>query len=252
MSNQLVPYEEELRRLQEEYRKQERPSSSGNFLSTQSGVLSFQDQALPGNQVAVIILDSLIEHTYYPGRFDSENPAAPVCYAFGRDTDTMEPHWESMVQDKSYFNPQSMDCRSCPMNEWGSSPMGRGKACKQTRRLTMLPAGVFYHEPGQRDWSCDLFDNVEHFQAADVAHIKVSVTSVKNWTSHVQQVSQKYQLPPVGVVTKLYLEPDPKTQFQMRFETLDKVPNHLLPTILERRSAAVSEPIQGYSAPRRD
>jgi len=104
-------------------------------------------------------------------------------------------------------------------------------------------------EPGARDWSCDLFDGEEHFQTADVARVKVPVTSVRNFNTYVQTVSQQFQLPPVGVVTRLYLEPDNKTQFQMRFEVVDKVKQHLLPTILERRTSVVNEPVQGYSAP---
>lgn len=35
-------------------------------------------------------------------------------------------------------------CNSCPMNDWGSDEDGRGKACKNMRRIYILPEGEMF------------------------------------------------------------------------------------------------------------
>lgn len=43
---------------------------------------------------------------------------------------------------RSNLNPfEAMRCDRCPLNQWGSGKQGRGKACKEMRRLLLIPAG---------------------------------------------------------------------------------------------------------------
>jgi hypothetical protein len=45
-------------------------SGGGRFFSLRAGQLSFDDAPLPGNQMACVVLDSLMENVYYEGAFD--------------------------------------------------------------------------------------------------------------------------------------------------------------------------------------
>ena len=43
----------------------------------------------------IIVADFGFENALYEAAFDPDNPASPVCYAFGRDADGMKPHKDS-------------------------------------------------------------------------------------------------------------------------------------------------------------
>src|SRR6056297_1409220 len=131
MGTNLINYQERFEVMAREATQTERVTSNGRFMSTKSGVLSFMDEAMPGNQVAAIILDSVFENTYYPNKWKPGVIENPRCYAFGRNEEELEPYIEGMEKDMEAFEPQAEDCASCEFNEWGSSDTGSGKACQQ-------------------------------------------------------------------------------------------------------------------------
>lgn len=227
---------------------------AGTFLSTKGGVLSLGEEVMPGAQVCVVILDWVRENTLYEGAYDPDNRNPPVCYAFARgaeEEDEMAPH-PSMQADLTYFAPQSDDCRSCPMNQWGSADKGRGKACQNRRRLTMIPAGVFLPKRGSRDFDLEIFDDVKHFETADPAILKLPVTSVENWAKYVNQVGQATSRSPDGVITRLFLEPHAKYQYVVNFEMLEKVPDELVQAVMKRADTAQQAVIEGYMPPKEE
>lgn len=236
------------------------PIQGGTWLTARGGQLMIGETELPGNQAAVIVIDSVRENTYYPGKFDPNAPLPPVCYALGRDSDNMFPHVD-MQKDMSYFQPQHMQqdpqtqqwnvlgCEGCPLNEWGSADQGKGKACQNRRRLTVLPAGFYQAKPGSRDFDLHLFDDSKHFAEADAAYFKLPVTSVTSWGKFVQQVSANLRRPPAGVLTRIGLEPHAKHQYQVTFEVIDLVPDELAEIIMGRADYAKQQPLQGYLPP---
>jgi hypothetical protein len=92
-------------------------SSGGRFFGMRAGQLTFDDATFPGNQIAVVILDSVFENIYYEGTFDPESKNPPTCYAFGRDAETMGPPKE--VDEYDEFERQNDICKTCWANEWG-------------------------------------------------------------------------------------------------------------------------------------
>jgi len=52
---------------------------------------------------------------------------------------------------------------------------------------------------------------------AEVAALRIPVTSVKGFATYVQTVASTIKRPLAGVVTKIALVPDPKTQFKIQF-----------------------------------
>ena len=91
-SNALIPWEEQLARDAEVAVAMEANTGGGQFFSVKGGVLAFNDAPLPGNQMAVVILDSILENVFYEGEYDPSTPMAPTCFAFSRDELTMGPH----------------------------------------------------------------------------------------------------------------------------------------------------------------
>lgn len=230
------------------------PLSAGTWLSTKGGQLTIGESVLPGAQAAVIVLDSVRENTYYGARYDADNPMPPVCYALARDTDTLFPHLD-MQKDLGWFRPQHIrdgqvaGCEGCPMNEWGSADQGKGKACQNRRRLTVVPAGFYTPKRGSRDFNLELFDDPAHFQTAEVAYFKLPVTSVANWSKYVNQVAQNIRRPYYGVVTRLHVEPDAKTQYSVQFEMIDAIPDSLAEIVMRRNDNERNRPLTGYAPP---
>lgn len=227
------------------------PATGGTFLSTKGGILAFGDEVMPGNQVCVIILDALLENTAYAGKYDSENPAPPVCYAFSRldEQKDMAPH-SSMEAHPEYFVPQSDKCATCELNEYGSADTGRGKACQNRARLALLPAG--YYMPKGRsktDFDLEVFTDPEHYRTADIGYMKLPVLSVKNYFKFVNDVAAAHRMPPFGVIARVYLVPDQKAQFKVEFEMLELIPNDLAEIVMARHEEQMTAKIGGYQPP---
>lgn len=233
-STALVRWDEELAKQAEVAAGMEANTGGGQFFSTKGGQLSWQDAPLPGNQMAVVILDSILENVYYEGRYDPEVPQGPTCFAFGREEKTMAPHQLVIDAGKQMCGAGGL-CAGCDMNEWGSSDVGRGKACRNTRRLAMIPAGTF--NPAGK---FELFEDEEHFASVAMGFMKLPVTSVKGYASFVKQVAGALRRPPFGIVTKVMVRPDPSTQFKVVFEPLMSLPDELMSAIMQRHEEAKS------------
>lgn len=232
----------------------EEPNAEGLWVSTKGGILSIDDEDMPGNQMFVVILDSYRENTYFEGKYDPEVKLPPKCYAFARgaDTDDMGPH-ESMKRSLSweggYFEPQHDTCLGCPKNEWGTADTGRGKACQNRRRLTLLPAGFCTPKRGSRDFDVELFTEPTAFASADEALLKLPVTSSKHYAKYVQQLSTQFQRPPHGVITRLYLEQHAADQFHVKFEMVELVSDEIAQIIMDRNEACRAREFTGYAPP---
>lgn len=233
-STALVKWDEELAKQAEVAAGMEANTGGGQFFSLKSGILSWQDAPLPNNQMAVVILDSVLENVFYEGKYDPDTPQGPVCFAFGREEKTLAPH-QIVIDAGNQQCGTSGLCAGCEMNEWGSSDVGRGKACRNTRRLALIPAGTF-NQAGK----FELFDDEEHFASTAIGFMKLPVTSVKGYASFVKQVAGALKRPPFGIVTKVKVIPDPKSQFKVVFEPIMNLPDELMGAIMQRHEEAKS------------
>jgi len=215
-------WDEELAKYAVQAAAQEESTAIGSFFSLRGGQLSFADSPIPNNQMAVVIIDSIIENVFYPGQYNPEEPQGPMCFAFGRLEKELIPH-------ESVTEAQSDDCVTCPNNQWGSAQQGRGKACRNTRRLALLPAGTLAAN-GALEEAYDL----DHFKSAQVGFMKLPVTSVKGFANYVKTVSVTLKRPPFAIFTRISVVPDPKTQFRVIFEPLKEVPNTMLQVLIGR------------------
>ena len=247
---QVTKYDEAFAKMAQDYVSGERVT--GQFISLRGGVLTFGEEAMPGNQICAVILDYVQERTFYADKYDPDREVAlpPVCYAFKRndDNEEMAPH-PSMQADLSYFQPQNDICRTCPNNNWGTADTGRGKACSERRRLALLPAGYYAPRRGSRDFDLTLIEDPEHYAAADIAFLKLPVTSVKDLARYVTTLASQLHRPPLAVVTRIYVEPDVKTQFRVKFEMIEQLPDTMYEIIMKRHEEAKANIVFGYPPP---
>lgn len=261
----LVNYEERMRADAEALAKQDR-GVTGTFLSTRGGILALGDDQLPGNQVACVIVDSVLENTFFPHAYNPQVKLPPTCFAYTRgEPDEMLPHLESMGKDEEYFMPQNMaedgqggfivgGCKGCPMDEYGSAMRngqpGKGKACKNTVRLTLLPAGVYEQAGNRRDWELGLHDDPAHYAGADVVYLSIPPTSLQAWKNYKKTLRTQHARAPYGAVTRIFLMQDPVKQFTINFEQIELVSGEMLQGIVPRVDEQLATPFRGYEAPK--
>lgn len=233
---------------------QESLTGGGQFIGTKSGQLTFNGAALPNNELRCIIADNIFENVYYEDEYDQDNPGAPRCFAYGRfdagtkkilGIDVMDESTADggMAPHHSVLNPVHTDCATCPMNQFGTSKTGRGKACSNRRRLAILPVLGTMKKGNFQINTAD----TEHYMTAPLAYLKTPVTSSKVFGAYVSQVAGSLKKPPYAVFTKVFITPGGDNQFTVNFESIDVVPNSLGKIIGDRHDEAVAAIAFPYS-----
>jgi len=232
-------------------KKASKETVAGNVISHRAGLFKVGDLEFP--ELCAIILGDIYENAYYMSKFDGSNLVPPTCYAFGEDEGEMFPH--PSMQVSPFFKLQNHDCMSCPNNQWSSADVGRGKACKNIRRMCIIPAGVYSPKQGSRDLDLDFYigddtaANEEHIFQAPAYTIKVPPGSVKNYQKFCQLINDEYNRPPKGIITRIYIEPMERGGHQLLFEPLALLPSDLYPAVSSRTEAAVASLITPYNPP---
>jgi hypothetical protein len=213
-------------------------------ISLKSGVMSYQGNAMPDNAMEVVIVGGSYRNVWYAGRYDSDNIVNPSCFALAAAEEDLVAH-ENVPDDNvpgdsdvASRDPDGSPraCKGCAMGEWGSSPTGgRGKACKQTRRLILLPADAL--ESGEPD---DVLK-------AEMAILDVPVTSVKNYANLVSTLAATLNLPVWAVRTYVKVVPNAKTQFQVEFTPLAPAGDAVqIRALMKRRDEAMRMALVPY------
>lgn len=204
----------------------ERPSVSK--ISLRGGMLSYQQQPIANNILPCIVLIAAHRNAYYDQPFDPNNLQNPVCFALSEDGEGMEAH-ENVPDDNvpdddpEKDRPGPRSCEGCAMNAWGSDPKpnSRGKACKETRRLVLIPASSV--------------NTVEDCLKAELAILDCPVTSGKNYSNFVNGLAASANVPPWITITNISTERDPKTQFKVTFTPMSVVQDPAIITALRKR-----------------
>ena len=182
----------------------ERPKISK--ISFKSGMMSYMQQQVPNDSMDVILLSTAFRNTFYGGAYDPDNIVNPTCFAIKASRDGEA----EMMPHPNVAEPIHPSCAGCPKNEWGSAirdgKPSRGKACKEGRRVLVIPAGVL-----------DADDPVQAIKAAEKAVFDVPVTSVANYGNFVNTLAATMNRPMWSVVTNLKLVRDMRTQFKLVF-----------------------------------
>lgn len=221
-SKAVIPWEEQLKALATHTAETEKPS--GNWVSFKNGVFSYNGTQMKDNRANVVIIHSIHENQWYPRPYNPNLPENPSCFAFAENEDDLAPHPDSA-------DPQAPTCAQCPKNAWGSDPQGgRGKACKNVRRLAMV------HQ-----------DDLKNLDKAAVALAKTPVTSTKNWATYASQIANVMKLPPLAVITEVSVTPSDR-QFDVNFNLVDRIQDpELIQALLRKRQDATPVIFAPYS-----
>lgn len=227
-SRAVANWDEELAKQAAEAAETESSTTTGAMFSLKAGILAFNDSPMLNNEMAVIIVDSILENIYYQDKYNSENPLPPTCFAMGRKEPEMVPH-DAVIEREQQ---QNDTCSGCQWNAYGSADVGKGKACRNTRRLAMIPAGLF-----DKSGKFEAIEDVGIIEREALAFMKLPVTSTTAWAGYVNQLAAAKR-PPHGVFTKIKVVPDAKSQFKVTFEALGFVPNDLMGAVMARNAEA--------------
>lgn len=150
------------------------------FISLKGKKFTIGDEKL-GTTLDVVILASVADNAWYDRKYDpsSGEVSPPACFSIGGK----EPHSDSP-------KPQHDDCASCPKNQYESAENGKGKACRNGRRL--LVASV-------KDGKVNL---------ANLAIINVAPTTLKAISKYIKSVNIIKGLPCWAVVTRVSFDED--------------------------------------------
>lgn len=164
-----------------------------------------------GAEVEVVIVDFVSSNLFYEGNYDRNNPAPPACFAVGPEPTLLMP--TDLSPDK-----QSETCAACPMNQFGSN--GKGKACKNTRLVAVTPVGEDI-DPDERPlWI-----------------LSIPPTSIRAFDQYVSRLAMKQQTAPIGVVSRLFLDPG-SAYAAPRFDALRPLEDDELASIFPMREEA--------------
>lgn len=227
-SKAVTKWDEQLAQDAQIAAEMEANTGGGQFFSLRGGVLSWQDSPLPDNEMVVIILDSIFETVYYDEPYNADEPQSPTAFAFGREEKELRWHENSDPEFAGQLCSESEVC------QWGSADTGKGKAARETRRLAMIVAGQF-----TRDDEVEIFEELDHFEKTTLGFMKLPVTSVGGYANFVKQIAGTLKRPPYGIITRVAVVPDAKTQFKVVFEALEPVDDELMPVIMQRREEAM-------------
>lgn len=181
--------------------------SSGSFIGFKNAQLKVDGISIPANQLDVRVLAALSERAWYSKDFDADVVQVPDCYAL----DDTRPHEQSA-------NPQADNCGDCPHNKWGSATRGKGKACRESARVIVVPANV-------------------PLASAQMYTAKVPVTSLSTVTSFTSRCGQAQKL--MGeFVTKLSVVEDKKTFFKVHLTPIEVSADLNMTDLLKAQDAA--------------
>jgi hypothetical protein len=143
------------------------------------GMLAFEVPSDEGSDVSKeltgVIIDQVSTNTYWSSKFTGEQQQ-PDCFSgdgkIGRRSATAKMPWPG----------DSMECSACPLNQYGSETGGKGKACKNMRKLYMVREGEILP-----------------------VEITIPPSSLAAWQTYSVQLTTKVK-PLDGVVTKIKLK----------------------------------------------
>lgn len=108
------------------------PADGSNTIRTRGKKFKIGEETLK-EPLATVILGSAMVNSYYEGVYDPDNPSNPVCSAVGEVGKE-----DQMAPPEGTFKPQAASCKVCPKGQFGSADKGRGKACKNSRRVVLI------------------------------------------------------------------------------------------------------------------
>jgi hypothetical protein len=201
-------------------------------ISARAGMLSYQGNPIPGNRLPCVVLFAGYRNVFYSVSYDPDNIKNPDCFALSVSGEDMAPH-ENVVK------PCHTTCTGCENAKWGTAMRngkpGRGKACKETRRVVVLPVSAL--------------ESADAVKKAELAFLDVPVTSGRNYSGYVNRLSTSANLPIWAAVTDVSARPHVRNQFELIFEPTQAIQDEevllAIKSRLEEARAIIMTPYEG-------
>ncbi len=150
------------------------PPTGVNIKITQDKKFALPDGTKTEGPLDLVIVDFTSRNMYYEGAYDPNNIAPPTCFA-------INPIPKQMAPSDNAPEKQNDVCSTCPQNQFNSA--GKGKACKNTRLLAVLPPDADENTP--------------------LWLLSVSPTALKGFDGFVGAVNRQFGMPPVAVIAEV-------------------------------------------------
>jgi hypothetical protein len=154
---------------------------AGNRISLKGRVFTMPDGSTNPGPIAAVILDWRSHNQYWAGPYDPNQAEDPICWAISRTYDALAPSPDAPER-------QAERCSNCPKNVFGSAPNGKAKACKNARRLAIVPADATLE--------------------TEPMILTTSPTAISAFESYVIGLAASVGRMPVEVVTHIAFKPD--------------------------------------------
>lgn len=219
--NVPISIEARLQAMREQMKNQISAPPS-NKISTKGKQFTLPDGRTSQGPLEVIVVDFAWMLVHYRGTYNAAKPQDPDCWAIGRETP------ESGLLKPGIESPYAKDCASCPRNQWGTDQQGRGKACKNQRRLLVVPPDAT--------------------AATQPLTLYVSPGAIKNWDGYLVELGATHGLMPIQVVTEISFDQN-QAYPSLRFKLKEKHGNiELMMALREKAQAQLFRPIEARTA----
>ncbi len=231
-TNLPTKWDEELAKHATKQAAVERPAVGK--IGFKGGVMTYQNVPIPGNKLNVVIIAAAKENAYYPDAYDANNVKSPACFALALGDDPLAPHPQAQTK-------MAATCAECRYNAWGSDPKGgKGKACKENRRLVMVPQSAVLSGP-------NIPAAAGSVQKAESASASIPPTSLKNWANYTAQLAGEYRRPSWAMITEMSVIPNARSVFEVKFSPVGLVDDSHLGDLMARVETANSIVMTPYS-----
>lgn len=249
MGTEITKYEDAWQAVAKRETERMRADAGGLTITTAGGVFKVGDDPVAGNALCVVVLDAAYVNAYYKGKWEAgQEVTPPHCFAMSLEKDELAPH--PSMESAPYFEAQSSDCAKCPMNQYGTADVGKGKACKNRMRLALIDAGSFVKVKGTRsEWQPEIIEEEDHYRDAPMMYLNVPPTSMKAFQRYVKQAAEVYGRPTSGLITRIDSKPMGTGGFELTFETLEQFPAEYYPTLSARHAEATEAVLKPFAAP---
>jgi hypothetical protein len=156
------------------------PASGDKIRVGQNKMFTFPDGSTTPDPFQAVIVDFIASNDFYETGFDKNDITPPDCFARG-----IEP--QLLVPSANSPSKQADSCAVCPNNQWGSGPNGKGKACKNSRLMALLPVDMTLESP--------------------IWLLQASPTAIQYFDKYVTALGTQLGLMPWAVVTTIGFDP---------------------------------------------
>lgn len=114
------------------------------IIRTRGKKFRIYDEEIKGGRLESIILGTSFVNAYYEQDYDPDDPSNPECTAVGTVLDEKE---GKLAPPPNVAKRQAEACALCPHDKMGSAEKGKGKRCRNLRRVILIAAGDERPEP---------------------------------------------------------------------------------------------------------